>query len=83
MPKKNMTFEASLERLEEILRALESGDATLDGMLKLYEEGVGLIRACNEKLESAEQSVKMLQHGTDGNIEMVDFGKTEVEGNDK
>ena len=77
MPKKTQTFEDSLARLEEILRALESGDASLDEMLKLYEEGVGLIRSCNEKLESAEQSVKMLQLQPDGGVALVDFGKTE------
>ena len=83
MPKKTMTFEASLERLEEILRALESGDTTLDGMLKLYEEGIGLIRACNEKLEAAEQSVKMLQFGANGEVTAVDFAKTEDDKHDK
>ena len=77
MPKKQLDFEASLARLEEILRALESGYATLDEMLKLYEEGVGLIRSCNERLEAAEQSVKMLQLQPDGSVGLVDFGKTE------
>lgn len=77
MPEKQLNFEASLARLEEILRALESGDASLDEMLKLYEEGVGLIRFCNEKLESAEQSVKMLQLQPDGSVGLTDFGRTE------
>lgn len=77
MPKKQLNFEASLARLEEILRALESGDASLDEMLKLYEEGVGLIRFCNERLESAEQSVKMLQLQSDGSVGLTDFGRTE------
>lgn len=77
MPEKQLNFEASLARLEEILRALESGDASLDEMLKLYEEGVGLIRFCNEKLESAEQSVKMLQLQSDGSVGLTDFGRTE------
>ena len=77
MPEKQLNFEASLARLEEILRALESGDASLDEMLKLYEEGVGLIRFCNERLESAEQSVKMLQLQSDGSVGLTDFGRTE------
>lgn len=81
MPKKSMTFEASLERLEEILRALERGDATLDGTLKLYEEGIGLIRACNTMLENAEQSVKMLRFGSDGSVNLVDFGSMKEENN--
>ena len=77
MPKKQMNIEASLAILEEILRALESGDATLDEMLKLYEEGIGLIRSCNDRLEAAEQSVKMLQLQPDGGVGLVDFGKAE------
>lgn len=76
MPKKTMTFEQALSRLDEILRVLESGDADLDGLLKLYEEGVGLIRACNTKLEQAEQSVKMLSLRADG-ATLVDFNGTE------
>ena len=76
MPKKTMTFEQALSRLDEILRVLESGDADLDGLLKLYEEGVGLIRACNTKLEQAEQSVKMLSLRADG-ATLVDFDGTE------
>ncbi|MBQ9783948.1 MAG: exodeoxyribonuclease VII small subunit [Clostridia bacterium] len=77
MPTKKMTFEASLARLEEILAKLESGDAELDGLLKLYEEGVGLIRSCNAQLEQAEQSVKMLQIKPDGGASLVDFNTAE------
>ena len=79
MPKNTQTFEESLARLEEILRALESGDAGLDAMLKLYEEGVSLIRSCNTQLEKAEQTVKMLQMQQDGTVALVDFGKGEDE----
>ena len=51
MAKKTQTFEEALMRLEEILRALESGDATLDGMLKLYEEGITLIENKSDDVE--------------------------------
>lgn len=77
MAKKAITFEAAMERLEEITRLLESGAEGLDESLKLYEEGVSLIRLCTQKLESAEQSVKVLQMGEEG-IALVDFeGKGE------
>ena len=66
MTKKKLTFEESLARLEEILDALENGDAKLDETLKLYEEGVGLLRQANEQLETAEQKVKMLKISSDG-----------------
>lgn len=69
---KKMSFEQSLARLEEILHTLESGEGGLDATLKLYEEGIGLIRSCNEQLEKAEQSVKMLQMKSDG-VALTDF----------
>ena len=61
-----------MERLEEITRLLESGAEGLDESLKLYEEGVSLIRLCTQKLETAEQSVKVLQLREDG-IVLADF----------
>ena len=74
MPKKKLNFEESLARLEEILSLLENGDAKLDETLKLYEEGVALVRVCNQYLQDAEQTVKSLQFNADGTAELVDFG---------
>ena len=74
---KKMTFEAAMMRLEEILHALESGSESLDESLKLYGEGVSLIRSCSTLLENAEQSVKILQM-QDGGAVLADFGKTEA-----
>ena len=72
MTKKTIAFEAAMERLEEITRLLESGAEGLDDSLKLYEEGVSLIRLCTQKLENAEQSVKVLQVSEEG-ITLADF----------
>ena len=77
MPKKTVKFEDSLARLEEILHALESGESDLESLLKLYEEGVSLIRTCNQMLEKAEQKVKMLQLEPNGTVSAVDFLNTE------
>ena len=79
MPKKTQKFEDNLLRLEEILHALESGDAGLDELLKLYEEGVSLIRSCNAQLQTAEQTVKLLQLQPDGSVAAIDFGKADSE----
>jgi len=79
MTKKNVQFEESMARLEEILAELESPDGSLDELLKLYTEGVELIRVCNEQLEQAEQRVKMLQLQPDGSVAKVDFQSTEEE----
>ncbi len=57
MDNNNIGFEAALARLEEITRQLEGGSASLDDSLKLFEEGVMLVRLCNEKLENAKLRV--------------------------
>ena len=75
--RKKKTFESSLARLEEIVRAMENGDAMLDESLSLYEEGVKLIKFCTKALDDAEQKVKILQKGEDGTLVEVDFVKTE------
>ena len=51
MSKKEITFENAMERLEEIVNLLESGDSPLDKSLSLFEEGVKLVKLCNEKIE--------------------------------
>lgn len=66
-----------MARLEEVLQLLESGDADLNELLKLYEEGVMLIRTCNTQLEQAEQRVKMLAMQPDGGVALVDFEQVE------
>ena len=73
MTKKKMSFEESLARLDEILRALENGEGNLDLLLGLYEEGIALIRDCSSKLDAAEQRVKMLQLQPTGEVAAVDF----------
>ena len=77
MAKKTLTFEASMERLEEIMHTLEGGKESLDDSLKLYEEGIGLIRACTARLEAAEQKVKILQMNESGNAELIDLSLEE------
>ncbi len=70
--KKEITFENALERLEKIVSALENGEAPLDTALSLFEEGVKLVKLCNEKLECAEQAVKQLVNA-DGELVERDF----------
>jgi exodeoxyribonuclease VII small subunit len=55
---KALTFAQQLERLEDIVRRLESPDLDLDEALKLFEEGVEALRAMRERLSSAEATVK-------------------------
>ena len=60
------TFEENIARLEEIVAALEKGDAKLADSLKLFEEGTKLVRDCGAMLDKAEQKVAKLSKGADG-----------------
>ena len=54
------TFENALTKLDEITEELEQGDLGLDNSLKKFEEGVQLVKFCNEKLEEARSQVDLL-----------------------
>ena len=66
MAAKKLTFEQQLARLEEIVAALEKGDAMLADSLALFEEGTKLIASCSRQLDQAEQQVVKLMKGADG-----------------
>ena len=69
----NITFEQALTRLEEIVRMLESGSAPLDKSLELFEEGVGLVKMCNSRLDNVEQRIKVLSQNESGEMVEKDF----------
>ena len=69
---KDMKFEDAMSALEDITRKLESGDLPLEEAIGAYERAVSLIRICNDKLEAAEQKVKILTERQDG-ILLLDF----------
>lgn len=71
---KNMKFEEAIEKLDEIVRALEDGDTPLDRALELYEEGIALVRFCADKLDSAEQRINILIKGQNGEMTEKPFG---------
>lgn len=58
---KGPTFERSLERLAEIVEALESDATSLADAMKLYEEGIELAGACRRQLEGAELRITELR----------------------
>lgn len=66
---KEQSFEEALSRLEALVRTLESGEKGLDDSLALFEEGVSLVRFCTERLDSAEQKVKILMKNEKGYTE--------------
>ena len=70
-----MSFEAALARLEQIVKSLEDGSAPLDSSLELFEEGVKLVRSCNSKLDAARRRVTILsENGEETEMEDMHNG---------
>ena len=61
-----LSFEAALKRLEEIVRKLESGEAPLDEAIALYGEGDRLKRQCEARLQAAQARIEQIQFGPVG-----------------
>ena len=66
------SLEALMKRIDEIAKKLGSEDISLEESLALYEEGVSLIRICNDKLTAAQRKIKMLKISDSGEISEID-----------
>ena len=73
MNQENQTFEASMTRLEQIVRTMERGDAALEESLKLFQEGTELIRNCQKLLDDALLQIKKITTAPDGSPVEEDF----------
>jgi exodeoxyribonuclease VII small subunit len=66
-------FEERLARLQDAVKALESGDETLARSIEIYEGVVADLKACHGILDKAEQRVKILTEDDAGNLVEEDF----------
>lgn len=73
MNQANQTFEASMARLEQIVRAMERGDVALEESLKLFQEGTELVRNCQKLLDEAQLQIKKIMAAEDGSPVEEDF----------
>ena len=69
------SFAQDLERLEAIVRRLESGELDLDDALKLFEEGVERLRAARGRLTDAEAKVKQVLTNRAGELRLEDLDR--------
>ena len=60
MAAKRIKFEEAMQRLQEIVGKLESGEVSLEESMKLFEEGAKLSSQCYQLLDKAEQQVTQL-----------------------
>jgi exodeoxyribonuclease VII small subunit len=69
----NNSFEANMQRLEQIVRAMERGDVALDESLKLFQEGTELVKNCAKMLDEAELQVQKVMTAPDGTPVLEDM----------
>jgi exodeoxyribonuclease VII small subunit len=74
-----LTFEAGLKRLEEVLDSLEHGDLALEEAMRAFEEGVQLVRFCHKKLDEVEKRVELLLKDDTGRFFTRPFSEDEGE----
>ena len=72
--KKTVSFEEALEALNQTVKAMESGDLSLEDSLEAFEKGIALVRDCQQSLDKAEQKVEKLIAHQDG-FETVEFNE--------
>lgn len=71
-PIDEMTFKEASVELEQIVRALESGELELEDSLERYSRGVELLKSLRERLSTAEQKVRVLLDATDEDAPVTD-----------
>lgn len=78
MPKKDQSrkkFEVALEEVEQIVERLESGELSLEESLAAFEEGVGLVKVCYQKLSDVERRIELLVKDREGKLQLKPFGE--------
>lgn len=73
MNPENKTFEEKMQRLEQLVKAMDRGDVPLEEALKLFQEGTELVRDCSKLLDEAQLQVKMIATEADGSPVEEDF----------
>jgi len=71
--KKEVEFEEALDRLENIITMLNDGSLSIDESLKLFEEGIKLVRICQDKLSNVENKISLLLADKNGNLNEIPF----------
>ena len=59
-------FEGAMDRLEEIVEQMESGKMMLEELIVRYEEGMKLVKICQDRLASAEQRIEIITRNNAG-----------------
>jgi exodeoxyribonuclease VII small subunit len=72
-PEAKLNFEGAMDRLEAIVEQMESGKLALEDLIVRYEEGMNLVKVCQERLTSAEQKIDIIARNSAGKTFVKDF----------
>lgn len=75
---KTVELEVAMKRLDEVVAKLSGEGVELEEALALYEEGVSLVRTCNERLENARRKINKIRLTGDGEITEEAFDTSEI-----
>jgi len=71
-----LNFEGAMDRLEKIVEQMESGKLPLEDLIVRYEEGMNLVKVCQERLANAEQKIEIITRNSAGKAIVKDFEPT-------
>ena len=71
-----LNFEGAMDRLEKIVEQMESGKLPLEDLIVRYEEGMNLVKICQEWLANAEQKIEIIARNSAGKPIVKDFEPT-------
>ena len=69
----DLNFETAMDRLEKIVEQMESGQLQLEDLIVRYEEGMNLVKVCQDRLASAEQKIEIIARNSAGKAVVKDF----------
>ena len=72
-PTAEPNFETAMDRLEAIVEQMESGKLPLEDLIVRYEEGMNLVKVCQERLVSAEQKIEIIARNNAGKVSVKPF----------
>ena len=72
----DLNFETAMDRLEKIVEQMESGQLPLEDLIVRYEEGMNLVKVCQERLASAEQKIEIIARNNAGKPVVKEFEPT-------
>src|SRR3954468_16327261 len=73
LPPAELNFETAMDRLEAIVEQMESGKLPLEDLIVRYEEGMNLVKVCQERLASAEQKIEIIARNNAGKPVLKNF----------